>query len=93
MLHYNHLGNSLFLFFDYCTKQSVVYRVLRWQMVLFPQIFWVGFHEELKLTLLCFHLDGQASSSHFSIVSKPLFVLKPSEQKYVSRTQEYLKRI
>lgn len=42
---------------------------------------------------LCFHLDGQDSSSQFSDVSEPLFILKSSEQNYASRRNKYLKRI
>lgn len=62
-------------------------------MALFPVIFWVGFCEELRFTCLCSHLDVKASSSHFSIVSKSLFILKSSEQRHVSRRWKYLKHI
>lgn len=62
-------------------------------MALFPQILSFGFQGELRITGLCFHPNEQASSSHFAIIFKPLFVFKPSEQKYISRRQEYLKHI
>lgn len=93
MLHCNHLGNFLGFFFDNCSRQSVVYRVLGWQMALSPQIFCAGHHKELRFMWLCFHLDGQDSSSQFSDVSEPLFILKSSEQNYASRRNKYLKRI
>lgn len=60
-------------------------------MALSPQIFWAGFHKELRFMWLSFHLDGQASQ--FSDISKPLFILKSSDQNYASRRKEYLKHI
>lgn len=63
-------------------------------MALFPQIFWwFGFLEEPRLVQLCFHLSVQAFKSLFSIVFKPLIILKTSEEKYVFRRLGYLEHI